>query len=684
MPGALFSVPDRTSATVETLVEMASIMSDVKTTMSSVRGKITATDANTCEKINQWSGKEVFLSRESDLGPCLCIRKNKADQKRMVVVTMKLSEMVEIITFSILSGHISIKIKFKARLLLVQIATSLDIAELQQMVTTLRNPAQWSQVMEQDICRPTPRSRQGRRSREEDFDQLDQRLNAAEAAMYDESNMVHGVRNDQMSYSADHVIDQEQDYLNMMSGAQQTQGGVIIGDDAVSHIAAADRFLTPEQQRAWRLVEKGKSVFVTGPGGTGKSEWIKYIVERLSDDHIDSLAVTAATGTAARRIGGRTLHSFAGIALGQGTFQEIVRRVRASPEAVRTWLQCKILIIDEISMVSGELLDVLNAVAKTIRNQNSQPFGGIQVVFVGDFLQLPPVAPGNETAAFAFESNCWRELRPALVALKQSFRQAADPEYAAALADVRFGQYTHRVEQLLTPRINAKLHCPEGISPTILMARVADVDKRNEECLNALSTLDFQRYQAKDSISDSNVDLNSESNLLESLTLKVGAQVIAVMTANSNNTGRRAATTTAMQGLRNGDIGVVKGFAETPGYAQAPRCPVIEFIATGIEMVVHPQVSEVYDRRGKVIASRTQLPLRLAWALTVHRLQGSTLEYAEISLDKSFFEYGQAYVALSRIQEVKNLRLTAFDPSVIRAPPAAVAFYSQTLANPLR
>jgi len=285
------------------------------------------------------------------------------------------------------------------------------------------------------------------------------------------------------------------------------------------------------------------------------------------------------------------------------------------------------------------------------------------MVFVGDFLQLPPVHKAAGPVSFAFESRVWLECRPVVVEFLQYFRQARDPEYAKVLEDVRMGIYSDSVERILRPRLNAELPVRDGIGPTVLFSRVADVDAYNERGLSMLDTTEFRRFRAVDINSDE-VDLDAETMLPELLTLKVGAQVLAVATPQADTPAR----------FCNGDIGIVVRFVETPGNEQAPWSPVVSFVGKD-EIVVVPTTMEVRGRTG--VAQRTQIPLKLAYAATVHRFQGTTLPQAEVALDQSFFEYGQAYVALSRVGSAAHLRLTALVPEVIRAPPAAVKFYRE-------
>lgn len=203
-------------------------------------------------------------------------------------------------------------------------------------------------------------------------------------------------------------------------------------------------FLSDEQRHVLQLVStKSKSVFFTGSAGTGKSVLLREIINTLRKKHVrepDRIAVTASTGLAACNIGGVTLHSFAGIGLGKEPVPELVKKIKRNQKAKHRWMRTKVLIIDEISMVDGDLFDKLEQLAREIRN-NGRPFGGIQLVITGDFFQLPPVPDNGRVAKFAFDAQTWNTSIEHTIGLHHVFRQK-DPEFAAMLNEMREGKLT--------------------------------------------------------------------------------------------------------------------------------------------------------------------------------------------------------------------------------------------------
>ena len=488
----------------------------------------------------------------------------------------------------------------------------------------------------------------------------------------------------------------------------RVKAGSISAEDthqAATATAAASAGRTDEQRRALLAVQQGRSVFVTGPAGSGKTHWLMHLVRKHPSAASGTMAVTAASGTAARAIGGRTIHSFAGIGIHAETtaVADMVAHVmkHKSLVGVRDELRRTTLwIVDEVSMLSAKLLDVVDAVARAAKGQPDIPFGGIQMVFVGDFLQLPPVGMssggagsdggggggggdsgggGSGPQQLAFYSTAWRRLQPRVIEFTLNWRQSCDPEFFAALSDIRRGEVTDLVKTVLSRSLKRPLVLPAGVVATRIVARLKDAAAYNDAQLAQLQE-DFHTFTAIDvGMSTWDVDhrdafnaiMEKDTQLPTQLTLKPGAQVIL---------------TTALSSLLvNGALGVVIGFGRT---AEGLPHPVVEFIdpasGTGATNVVnvlpvtlHPESSSGGGRGGgdKSRVSRTQLPLKLAWALTAHKCQGMTLPGVSISLDGTFFEYGQAYIALSRAQSSAALTLTALDYNVIRAQPEALAFY---------
>jgi ATP-dependent DNA helicase PIF1 len=457
--------------------------------------------------------------------------------------------------------------------------------------------------------------------------------------------------------------------------------------------------LSEEQRQVFNDVITGKSMFITGDGGTGKSFLISSIKNNLSricagspqmtgfteDDsgarkfigpqRKKRVRVTALTGCAAILLGkgANTLHSWAGIGKGQGTYGELWQKAKHG-KAHYNWLTTDVLIIDEVSMLTADLLDKLNKIAKKLR-ANSAPFGGIQVLMFGDFYQLPPVikdeelkAQDNPNAHFAFQAESWSEIVMKVHTLTHIYRQS-DPIFQSILHEIRRGILTEESEHILRTRIQDTWK-NRLIRPTLIYPRRAEVAMINENNLRALEPPKYT-YKADISFSDKfkNANFNrqdpefirailsmdSDAQYVPELILAKNAQVMLVYNMNLE------------QGLCNGSRGVVVDFQE-PG-----NIPVVLF-SNGIKIPIGKVSWEIEDERFEGV-HRTQIPLRLAYACTIHKSQGASIDCALIDIGKSCFEYGQAYVALSRVRSLEGLWIHDFDPRAIRAHPDVVRFY---------
>jgi ATP-dependent DNA helicase PIF1 len=398
--------------------------------------------------------------------------------------------------------------------------------------------------------------------------------------------------------------------------------------------------LTPNQKRVVDTILSGRNVFVTGPGGVGKSTIIRHIVEKFGDKVV---GVTAMTGAAAVLIGGRTLHSYLGIGLGRDSVLEIVRKLKTSRKCV-VWQTTSVLIIDEISMMSAQLLDKLNSIAQLV-NGKKTPFGGIQLVFSGDFLQLPCII-GN----FAFEATCWDNLNMRVYDLSKIHRQS-DVAFQECLTRARFGKITDKDLNYVTESSKTSF---DGVVPTRILCKNIDVDDINEMELLKLGketyTYELEIEQPK-SVKTS-IEWNKHCNATKTLTLSIGAQVMLLINMP------------APSQLANGSRGVVIGFDEDD-------LPIVKFKLDTITVGHHAW--EVFEKTN-LIATIYQIPLKLAWAITVHKSQGLTVDSAYIDLS-GVFEYGQAYVALSRVKSAQALVLINATPESFKAHPKAIEFY---------
>lgn len=424
--------------------------------------------------------------------------------------------------------------------------------------------------------------------------------------------------------------------------------------------------LSSEQHIAFDKYIQRKNIFITGPGGTGKSTLIKLIQLDANRKKLD-IQVCALTGCAAVLIGckAKTIHSWSGIGLGNGTIGMHVKRVVLNKYKAKAWKSVDILVIDEVSMMSQKIFEMLDAIGKATR-QNGRPFGGIQIIFLGDFYQLPPV--GNkedpETMRYCFESPLWNETfsKENIVKLAKIFRQT-DETYTKILNQIREGRLKKSSNELLMSLVGRQIEEGSLIQPTKLFPIRSRVDAINErkmaeldvsECEFKLKYLKTIPAIGKDNIplpkmTPEQIDaelLNIHNSILcnDVVKLKVGAQVMCVVNIEMPTGGM----------ICNGSQGIVTKFTEQ-------GLPVVKY-RNGHEMTMNYHVWESENIPGIGVS---QIPLILAWAITIHKSQGATLDTAEIDVGSGVFECGQTYVALSRVKSLDGLYLTSFDASKI-------------------
>jgi len=403
--------------------------------------------------------------------------------------------------------------------------------------------------------------------------------------------------------------------------------------------------MTQEQRWVLECVKGGKNVFITGGAGTGKSFLIQKIIGVLPPDQT---FVTASTGVAAFQIGGTTLHSFAGIGTGAAVISTCVQLAKRKTVAAQ-WRKCKHLIIDEVSMVDGNYFKKLEHVARSVKN-NDKPFGGIQLIMCGDFFQLPPVSKGEEERRFAFETSAWQRCVQLNIELTQVKRQS-DQTLVEILARLRRGLCSEAdSETLAGTRSNCVAR--HGIVPTKLCTHTDDVALINKREL-AKCEGDEKKFTACDSDPALSKFLDNHTPVESVVTLKVGAQVMLLKNLNVSS------------GLVNGARGRVERFS-SDGHA------VVRFVG-GVTQEIKSDKWTVKGGPG-VLLTRTQVPLRLAWAFSIHKSQGMTLDCVEVALSR-VFECGQAYVALSRAKNLASLRILDFKPSCVRADSKVNKFY---------
>ncbi|XP_071420701.1 ATP-dependent DNA helicase PIF1 [Pithys albifrons albifrons] len=405
--------------------------------------------------------------------------------------------------------------------------------------------------------------------------------------------------------------------------------------------------LSAEQEAVLGAVRSGKSIFFTGCAGTGKSFLLKRIVGSLPPN---ITYATASTGVAACHIGGTTLHAFAGIGSGKAPLEQCIQ-LAERPGVRQHWLACQHLIIDEISMVDGKFFDRLEAVARAVRKRD-EPFGGIQLIICGDFLQLPPVCKANEETKFCFQAKSWRKCIHINMELTEVRRQT-DKTFVSLLSAIRLGRCTEEVtRQLMQTATNRSER--DGILATRLCTHKDDVEITNERCLQQLSG-QVHTFEALDSDPMLVKLIDAQCPVGGRVDLKLGAQVMLAKNLDVS------------QGLVNGARGVVVGFE-----SEQKGLPKVRFLC-GVTQVIKME-KWVFKGPSGVHLSRQQLPLKLAWAISIHKSQGMSLDCVEISLSR-VFESGQAYVALSRARSLAGLRVLDFDPKVVRADPSVLQFY---------
>ncbi len=399
------------------------------------------------------------------------------------------------------------------------------------------------------------------------------------------------------------------------------------------------------QSLALAALKTGANVFLTGEPGAGKTYVLNQYIAWLEAAGL-SVAVTASTGIAATHIGGMTIHSWSGLGVRDTLSRYDLDQITQKEKLVKRFLRTHVLVIDEISMLDGTILDMVDLILKTARGK-SEPFGGVQVVFVGDFFQLPPIARNGAAMRYAFASRAWEAARPLICYLSEQWRHE-DEMLAGLLSAIRRAAVEDDHYTLLSEQ-TAIAH--EGIVPTRLYTHNADVDAVNDRELKVL-----QGYGRTFTMAGKGSKPMVESlmrNCLSPQALVLKEEAMVMCTKNNFETG-----------YVNGTLGRVVGFDPDDGF------PVI-LTADERKITIRPVSWEVVDE-GKVLASIMQVPLRLAWAITVHKSQGMSLDAAEVDLSRAFV-YGQGYVALSRVRTLAGLKVLGVGPQALMVDPRVVA-----------
>lgn len=412
------------------------------------------------------------------------------------------------------------------------------------------------------------------------------------------------------------------------------------------------------QAEALAILKTGANVFLTGEPGSGKthliSEYLSYVRARGLEP-----AVTASTGIAATHLGGMTIHSWSGIGIKTHLTNDDLQRIASNKPIAKRIRRAHVLVIDEVSMLPAETLSMVEAICRAIK-QRSDPFGKMQVVLVGDFFQLPPIMktevdkspqmtlPEPPQARFAYEAPVWERANPTICYLTEQHRQD-DLDFLALLAAIRRNAFDNHHLHRLETRIMAHQAAPNGVPK--LFSQNADVDRLNDAVLAELSGKPHVFPMTSEG-PDALVSALKKGCLSpETLCLKVGA---AVMFTKNH----------VRAGFVNGTLGSIEGFDSKSG------APIVK-TRTGRRIEVEA-MDWAIEEAGTIRARITQLPLRLAWAMTVHKSQGMSLDEAVVDL-RQVFEFGQGYVALSRVRRLSGLHLLGWNHRAFHVHPDVLA-----------
>jgi ATP-dependent DNA helicase PIF1 len=406
----------------------------------------------------------------------------------------------------------------------------------------------------------------------------------------------------------------------------------------------------------------GNNIFMSGPAGTGKTHLIK-ILQSLSNELHKNCQVTALTGCAALLLdcNAKTLHSWSGVGITeQDNITYYINKIQKNKKTIY-WKEIDVLIVDEISMLSKKLFNLLDLIAKRIR-KNDKPFGGIQLVFSGDFYQLPPVSKDNgDDSLFCFESENWSLTFPNIHILTKIFRQK-NKEFTKILNNIRVGKITKSTVELLNKRI-IPYEKTDSIVPTILLPHRSSVDSINNKehnllpksktkifNINIIQPSDEEKYKNEISNTEIKYAIESINKSNGPIEIKVGDQVICTYNISEH--------------IVNGSRGIVTDILDYP---------MVKFFS-GEEIIIKP-----IDIRNENVPGLfyKKVPLDYAWALTIHKCQGMTLDLCIMDIGSKIFAVGQTYVSLSRVKSLEGLYLINFDPYKIKISSKVKRFYEQ-------
>lgn len=394
------------------------------------------------------------------------------------------------------------------------------------------------------------------------------------------------------------------------------------------------------QKEALEILKMGHNVFLTGAAGSGKTHVLNEYISWLKEKGVE-VGVTASTGIAATHLGGQTVHAWSGLGVRDQLSAYDLEDLESKSYLWKRLDRAKVLVIDEISMLHHFRLDLIEQVLRSFK-RSEEPFGGVQVILCGDFFQLPPVSrAGERTSRFAYESKVWLNLNLKICYLEEQYRQQ-DAKYLSILNAIRDNDMNESLGKHLQSCLNKKINT---IEPTKLYSHNVDVDEENERELAKLPG-EVYEYYMNDKGKERIVETLKKGCLApEVLRLKKGARVMFV----KNN---------YEAGFANGTLGIVSNCDSQNIIVRTYKGKLINVMPTSWRI----------EEEGKVKAEISQFPLRLAWAITVHKSQGLSLDAAEIDLSKSF-EKGMGYVALSRVRSLDGLSLKGLNALALQVDP---------------
>ncbi len=400
------------------------------------------------------------------------------------------------------------------------------------------------------------------------------------------------------------------------------------------------------QKEALEIMKTGQNIFLTGPAGCGKTFLLNKYLEYLREKKI-SVGITASTGIAATHLDGRTIHSWCGIGIEEKLDQKKLKKILHNQQTSERVKTAQVLIIDEISMLDAKRLDLVDTVCRAIR-ADLRPFGGLQVILCGDFFQLPPVRHHDNFELAVFESEAWSELNLRVCYLEEQFRQE-DGRFSMVLSNIRANKDSEKSLEILAERLEVDLDF--SVTPTKLFTHNQKVDSHNDFELEKLTSPSVFFQMKTDGPANLVKKIKDGCLASEKLELKIGAVVMFIR----NN---------FVRGFVNGTIGEVVSF-------DADGFPLVKTVRGKI-ISARPEFWRIGEN-DEVVASLSQIPLRLAWAITIHKSQGMSLDCAEIDLSRSF-EFGMGYVALSRVRTLSGIRLLGINQLALKVDENVVVF----------